>query len=149
MKFNIQNVLYCLFATSPLDLKLLSPDCHNNFLLLLASSFFVVQHKYSPKKWYLRLFWGILHGLAEKGQICSGCTLKINYEEEYMNLDSTKNGNNFPLDILFHAYLNSWCASERGKTISFLLFYIWWKKKKKNIQIWWNIQISFKYGWNI
>lgn len=36
-----------------------------------------------------------------------------------MNLDSTKNGSNFPLDILFHAYFNSGCACEEGKQSAF------------------------------
>lgn len=36
------------------------------------------------------------HGLVKEGQIRSGYTFKINYEKEFMNLDSIKKG------IIFH-----------------------------------------------
>lgn len=43
----------------------------------------------------------MLYGLVAKGQIRSGYTFKINHEKEFMNLDCTKNGNNFLFDIIF------------------------------------------------
>lgn len=48
----------------------------------------------------------MLHGLDEEAQICSGYTSKLNYEKEFVNLDSTKIESHLPLDIV-HPYFNS------------------------------------------
>lgn len=55
----------------------------------------MVQQKWSQER-ILKTSSGMQHGLVKEGQIRSGYTFKINYEKEFMNLDSIKKG------IIFH-----------------------------------------------
>jgi len=58
-----------------------------------------------------------------------------------------KNGNHFSLVIVFLAYFNSGYAHERGKTISFFLYFIWWKKMEDSDLMEYSdfVQVQVKY----